>query len=130
LFLLLCVYFHRWTSGPSFVGQSHVTAMRADVGLLLPSLCMCVDGLGLESVDRLVVWLYAFVAFTNNYRLCRRSGCQLGKNQGVSPVETLSICNWRKRLGPCGAMWSIPLFDQVASFGSLALGMCAVSDYI
>jgi hypothetical protein len=30
----------------------------------------------------------------------------------------------------CGAMWSIPLFDQVAaaSFGSLALGMCAVSD--
>ena len=61
---------------------------------------MCVDGLGLESVDRLLVWLYASVAFTNNYRLCRRSGCQLGKNQGVSPVESLSICSWRKRLGP------------------------------
>jgi hypothetical protein len=43
------------------------------------SVCMRVDGLGLESVDRLLVWLYASVAFTNNYRLCRRSGCQLGK---------------------------------------------------
>jgi hypothetical protein len=40
---------------------------------------MRVDGLGLESVDRLLVWLYVSVAFTNNYRLCRRSGCQLGK---------------------------------------------------
>ena len=43
------------------------------------SVCMRVDGLGLESVDRLLVWLYVSVAFTNNYRLCRRSGCQLGK---------------------------------------------------
>lgn len=45
---------------------------------------------------------------SNNYRLCRRSGCQLGKNNGVSSVETL--CIWvggNALVLICGAMWSI-----------------------
>ena len=91
---------------------------------------MCVGGLDLESVDRLL----------------RESGSMLPL---LSPI-TRDSTDFADGLGKfrvfrqsklvlfgvgglvliCGAMWSVPLLVQgaAASFGSLALGMCGVSD--
>ena len=91
-YILLCVYFHRWTLGPT------LWASRMSLPCICVYVCCWIRFGECWSLAKLV-WLYASVAFTQNYRLyrlCRRSG----KNHGLSPAETRSIWSWRKRLGP------------------------------